>query len=868
MASNLIRTYGDFTIPDLSDGALLNQIWNSETGVGRLTEVKPTAGPGFPLSSFGRTNREVLESHASVVISLAYDKLAKFVNLDVEALGLSEVELIKANLLDIYRVFVKQEPHGVHKSYERTIASVPLHTQVVERILFGGFHESVVANYAPGALLQCGIGFSDELGKSMYDYLKKLEDLGIELRSDDMPNWDFSVLEWLNDDNEEVIREMILRSSSGHLPSRDRCLLLLKNLFYLRKYKFYALSDGRVVTAGHPGGTISGLFDTSDGNCIKRTLLHKNVDFTMGGNDKERPLFAMGDDCSYQNLPGCGEVYAKFGFQPKDVNIYPTPAQQFEFCSHGFRSGNPPSLVSWARSLYRLLGKEYDNILFEQFMYEIRGNSNKLEILLFLEDIGYLDGTKIPHLAKNQSTPQLSVEDCQRKIPMPKVAKNVKTQAKHAANGQRNDQKAIAKMGRRIDQLESRTISSQKAAAESNRFADTVRGAQALSNHKAPNPRVPVAMVLTPEEEKYHAAMKTGGSSELFELVNNNIEASERVQHWKGLYEFDVTVASNDATQINILSAADYDAAGSDTPKSFASRYTTNGNGLGVSTIPAPCGNGASSSGAVLTGSTGAADQVVNATTSFTGGAATARASNPACPFVAVNNVGSNLRWQLCRIGVKVINRTIGSNRAGIATLIQTTNPAYDLAAVHTLQDYNGRGIYRAFKDLEVCEKHTEDGFVYMGVREGLRSFHHLEDSAGINGLEYSAAIIHLSGNVTASQQVRVFLKLDWYLAGTVVRGIAIPHVVSGEVQDRSREVNEVMRSAGIMPSQQTAGEHIAAAAALYANKGLQAALGHYKTLTSDHPAVKAVRGFLGKHVGALAASGFSAAVHALAPAP
>jgi len=431
------------------------------------------------------------------------------------------------------------------------------------------------------------------------------------------------------------------------------------------------------------------------------------------------------------------------------------------------------------------------------------------------------------------------------------------TRTKKKINANRDRDK---KLSERLDKLEARTIPNQKVAAADRSMAAKVK--------KQPLPTTPHAhAMLTEEEAEYHSALR-GGTETPKPLINNNIEDSGHSQSFRSDYL--VAVTANDYSQVTVISAVD-SQVDSDTPKGFWSTPVLGVDGAGLGGSPGPTTEGGATplpaAGVLHADSANPTPGVMMATTlNASGYMAAVPPVNP-CPFVSPDNdQAAALRWQLVKLRVKVINTTSGQDRGGVGYIIQPTNRPRDLAGTRVApMQFAARGI---FKTLNNCEtKSSDDDWVTLDVRDGLCAYHAC-GSGGSTDLTNSALFLYFDRSGAAPQTLRVYIQLHWSLAGTVVRGIAAPHVVCAQAADRAAETNMVMRNSNIVPSEQRGKEHIAAAMALHSSPALQAMTAvaahsplHYATKAVHdiaHPAVKLVKQFAGRHLPRLVEAGLT----------
>lgn len=407
---------------------------------------------------------------------------------------------------------------------------------------------------------------------------------------------------------------------------------------------------------------------------------------------------------------------------------------------------------------------------------------------------------------------------------------------------------------KRLDKVADRTISNQKTAKALNSFAKSTKKTP-MPTGVLPHPHA----MLTVEEAKYHERMR-GGEGHPDILINDNIESSLHSQRYRTDYERRLTVEGNGAAQITIMAATNSDP-GADTPKAFATVPLAHVGGAANYGYAGPCSNldGSIKSAAVLLNNMPVTG--MNLRTNSSGTFMDIVDPTRPCPFtVPGDRSGSQLRWQLVKIQIRVINRTIGANRGGLCYIIQPTNRPTDLADVGPQPiEFAQRGIFKVFEDCETTGPSTSDGWVTLSVRDGLNAYH-ANDVGSSNSLVGGAAYVVMEPP-SSDQDIVVMTKLYWSLAGSAVRGIARPHVVSREQSDRAATANSVMRNANIIPSEQKGKEHIPAAIALNDSPALQAIVTPRATSLAKlggvlHPAVKAFKHFAGRHLRTLADAG------------
>jgi len=417
-------------------------------------------------------------------------------------------------------------------------------------------------------------------------------------------------------------------------------------------------------------------------------------------------------------------------------------------------------------------------------------------------------------------------------------------------------------LGKRLAKVEERTISQQKTAKAVNSFA------KSTNSTPMPTSFHPHSM-LTFEEAEYHDAMR-GGEARPESLLNDNIEPSLHRQLYRSDYEYTSTVPAEGTLQCTVMSATN-SSPDSDTPKAFGAEPLANVGAVGGFGYPGPASAADNSIKAAALLAHTESIHVMRLETD--GGSPYANIVNPTrpCPFYVPGSIvdqGTILRWQLTKINIKVINRTVGAKRGGLLYIIQPTNRPLDLVGTSPKPiDFAQRGIFKAYDDCETKGPTTNDGWVTLSVRDGLNAYHCAgAGPAGTdttNSLAGAAAYIVTEGP-SEPQDVTIMVKLFWCLAGSAVRGIAEPHSISREQSDRAAHANSVMRNANIVPSEQKGKQHLPAAIALSDSASLQAMVAPRQATTLDkvgaaiHPAVKVFKHFAGKHIKSLVNAGMA----------
>lgn len=255
-----------------------------------------------------------------------------------EAKEMTPLQLYKAGLSEVWRVFIKNEPHLETKASEgrfRLIFSSPIVTQISQRVLFSEQNNLEIDRWH-SIPSKPGIGFDES---SVEQLVKGLPFQ--EFYSTDISGWDWSVKEW------ELMAEaeMRIRLITDCTPAIANAV---RNSFLALSRSLFQLSDGRVFQQNLYGIMKSGAYVTSSSNSRIRVL----VAYLSGS----LTCVAMGDDALES---GCNrELYETLGHTVKDVQRM--EITEFDFCSHRIKEGKS-WLLAWPKSLYRFLTNSFVN---------------------------------------------------------------------------------------------------------------------------------------------------------------------------------------------------------------------------------------------------------------------------------------------------------------------------------------------------------------------------------------------------------------------------------------------------------------------------------------------------------------------------
>ncbi|CAR95877.1 hypothetical protein, partial [Wheat yellow dwarf virus-GPV] len=310
-----------------------------------ISSLQLDAGVGIPMITAGLpTHRGWVEDPdlLPVLAQLTFDRLLTMSKSSLEAR--SPEQLVKENICDPIRLFVKQEPHKQSKLDEgryRLIMSVSLVDQLVARVLFQRQNKSEIALWSaipskPGF----GLSTEDQVQKFM-DVLAGTVGTSAEevcanwrnlLVPTDCSGFDWSVSDWMLADDMEVRNRLTIDCNELTRHLRAVWLQGISN-------SILCLSDGTMLAQTRPGVQKSGSYNTSSTNSRIRVMAAYHCGASWA--------IAMGDD-ALEAPDSDLSRYKSLGFK---VEV----SGELEFCSHILKSPTLAIPVNANKMLYRLI---------------------------------------------------------------------------------------------------------------------------------------------------------------------------------------------------------------------------------------------------------------------------------------------------------------------------------------------------------------------------------------------------------------------------------------------------------------------------------------------------------------------------------
>jgi hypothetical protein len=347
---------------------------------GAIKEYKPflknDSTPGVPYAFTASRNDKLLEALGDRFDECIIARIVNRLGVTLESLKtMSRADLIKMNLVDPVRVFVKGEPHKVKKILEgrvRLIMSVSVVDKMIEMLLMRHLSKLEIQNWdrIPS---KPGIGFSERDVNSVYFDVMSNKPMS----STDVEAWDWSCQEWqlveeaecaiLLCDNPTKVWEHLMRVTA-----------------LIESRSVYQFSDGTLVAPSFTGLVNSGKFKTSRGNSFMRAQLA-----TLIGCDR---CSSAGDDTIERTVTDAIAKYAFYGFK---IKVYDSVEDSFEFCSRLYTpNGSWP--VNYEKILMNLLHNIPKTALeFRMYMTgfvdDLEHHPEFLRIMNLIETVGYLE---------------------------------------------------------------------------------------------------------------------------------------------------------------------------------------------------------------------------------------------------------------------------------------------------------------------------------------------------------------------------------------------------------------------------------------------------------------------------------------------
>jgi hypothetical protein len=309
-------------------------------------EVRNRSGPGVPLGAKFHLNGQLFAMRPDFVADLVCQRIKDLMEgTDDEFFSLDPETLVRENKCDPVKVFGKNEPtlkEKIESGRVRLIMSVSVLDQIIHRLLWEPQHEVEIEHW-----MDCppkvGFGFSqDDQCELVFKYFEEMAGGDFTtLANSDIKHWDFTVQFW-----EMMFLCMMTLLLMGSKPNTVHWKLSWR-AFWCITHPIFALPDGRLYIFALFGVMLSGLFETSRGNCLMRWVAARLVGSLDAG--------VMGDDSIEKFVKDAVEKYKELGHTVKQYSR--CAPDHFEFCSTLFYK-DKSFFSDGTKSLYHALNQE------------------------------------------------------------------------------------------------------------------------------------------------------------------------------------------------------------------------------------------------------------------------------------------------------------------------------------------------------------------------------------------------------------------------------------------------------------------------------------------------------------------------------
>jgi len=331
------------------------------------TCVQRSSSPGYPASMLYKNNGQFIDAESLFITDVVVSRMKALSRVHLDSL--SSEELVLGRYCDVFKMFVKNEPHKWDKVKDgrlRLIFSCSLVDQIIDRVLCMKQNCAEILSWRD-CPSKPGMGSTDEMlddiAKDVYGMAR-----GRNIHSIDVSGWDWSFTKSLF--AADLERRLLLCDGRGDFR------LILENRFLCLSRKVLLFSDGSMVAQSVDGIMPSGAYITSSTNSFGSNLKSREA-----GADDSR---AMGDDCLAVGMINI-ESYSVDGFRLKVEGESP---DEFEFCSMSFRKTGYELTNPW-KTVYRFFSQKPSHQLREQFCYDMRYFDSLAEVLEYADRVGW-----------------------------------------------------------------------------------------------------------------------------------------------------------------------------------------------------------------------------------------------------------------------------------------------------------------------------------------------------------------------------------------------------------------------------------------------------------------------------------------------
>lgn len=697
---------------------------------------------------------------------------AEFAELDFQ-------QWVELGIFIPHRVMIKQEPHKLAKLIEkrpRNIFAESIVAQMAFRVLFSDLVDDAIENHEARPN-KTGMGLHDQGLRALFEYAKKgLGDSppGVGVFSDDVGGWDTEVCApLLHASAWEMYHELGLEDGS-------RYSNFFWNLLRWESVVPVASSNGAVFCFTMIHGQRSGSFITAYRNGKARRILsiaaniHSGRRYTPGGDYGFS--MSMGDDTVESALLGIdlAGVYASLGFRLTDVMQF--TGDKFDFCSTLISkdSGVPQK---WAATLMRLLSHPYDDELYAQWRYEMRGLPEREILADFLLWLGWRPLVTLHGVTANQSSPFRAggrgPQNMTKTKPQPTsvttVTKKKQKKAPAAVPGTYTSLVTDAAMMQKFSDKVRR--GNEISILPAMRGQERNEGKEMLKDMRSPRP-------LAPRLERYFRSLANPWEEPVKCPVNFNPVPSYLTSLARVTHTSTISVLNTTSCQLDLFPG--HNAAGDEMD---GVSYHTHPQAVGtISTfIVGPVGDGARTpivgvrtDNLILT----AAADLSNTAASFT------LAPNAQLPYNAANNNGGHTRWKLVSMGIDIENVTQLDQRGGLVAYVQPSSEFSSTA----------RSAYEVFETYKESTK-ANTGILRITwiPRPQDIAFWHSDAALNFSSLMGAGIKIWLLNTTVVPQTYRIYIVQNFEMAGSNLESLATKSII------QPADANVVSTTLGVM---------------------------------------------------------------------
>jgi len=331
-------------------------------------KVNRQSSPGFPYCQKWQTNGAFIDGAKTELLNLVMYRLwcrEEYMRLNLEKFIVSENEnsevltgpldadeMLRLNLCDPTRIFIKDEPHTqkkINNLKHRIINSVSIVDGLIQSLLYTPQNKAEIANWYKISS-KPGIGFENEDHDQLIDYVINEISMSGDFCDDDSENWDWLVKYW------ERYADAERRITWANLSAKSwfgAQVLLDVNCI---TSAIIATSDGICYQCTIKGRVASGEKNTSATNSFLRTMISKLIAIYDGLPVSQMKTASAGDDHLHTSTPNYYEIYSKVGHTCKEWKFC---IDSFDFCSHQYflpsAENRRPRFLNFGKTMTELM---------------------------------------------------------------------------------------------------------------------------------------------------------------------------------------------------------------------------------------------------------------------------------------------------------------------------------------------------------------------------------------------------------------------------------------------------------------------------------------------------------------------------------